>query len=65
MTVLESIIDGVREDLARRRLSVSAADLQDRIASAAPAQDALQSLGSSASGTMKVIAEVKRTSPSK
>lgn len=65
MTVLDSIIDGVREDLARRRLSVSASDLQDRISSADPVRDALASLRSTNLEQMRVIAEVKRKSPSK
>jgi indole-3-glycerol phosphate synthase len=60
MTVLDSIIEGVREDLAARRLPL--AQIHQRIESTAPALDAHQFLTKS---DMNVIAEVKRSSPSK
>lgn len=60
MTVLDGIIAGVREDLAERRISL--AQMHDMVASASPARDALAAL----SGVgVSVIAEVKRSSPSK
>lgn len=63
-TVLEQIIDGVREDLAQRRASVSLPDLKERAARADQARDALAALRQGEVG-VKVIAEVKRSSPSK
>jgi indole-3-glycerol phosphate synthase len=60
MTVLDSIIEGVREDLAARRLPL--AQIHQRMESTAPALDAHQFLTKS---DMNVIAEVKRSSPSK
>lgn len=60
MTVLDEIIVGVREDLAERRVSLE--QLHDAVASANPVRDALPALGSEG---ISVIAEVKRSSPSK
>ena len=60
MTVLDSIIEGVREDLSKRRRSL--AEIHEQMAQAAPALDAHAALKGS---EMKVIAEVKRSSPSK
>jgi indole-3-glycerol phosphate synthase len=60
MSVLDSIIEGVREDLAARRLPL--AQIHQRIDDIAPALDAHQFL---ARDEMNVIAEVKRSSPSK
>jgi indole-3-glycerol phosphate synthase len=60
MSVLDSIIEGVREDLASRRLPL--AQIHDRIGSTVPALDAHSFLSQS---EMNVIAEVKRSSPSK
>jgi indole-3-glycerol phosphate synthase len=60
MTVLDSIIEGVREDLAARRLPL--AQIHQRMERTAPALDAHQFLTKS---DMNVIAEVKRSSPSK
>ena len=60
MSVLDSIIEGVREDLSRRRRSLS--EIHEQMAQAAPALDAHALLKGS---VMKVIAEVKRSSPSK
>ena len=60
MSVLDSIIEGVREDLAARRLPLS--HIQERLSQAPPVIDAhLPLLASS----MSIIAEVKRASPSK
>ena len=60
MSVLDSIIEGVREDLAARRGSMGA--LHERIDAQAPALDAHTFLSRN---EMNVIAEVKRSSPSK
>ena len=60
MSVLDSIIEGVREDLAARRKPL--AQLQEAMDTAAPARDPLKTL---LSNELSVIAEVKRSSPSK
>ena len=60
MSVLDSIIAGVREDLAKRRKTLN--EINDEMATAAPALDAHAAFKT---GTMSVIAEVKRSSPSK
>ncbi|MGO0576242.1 indole-3-glycerol phosphate synthase TrpC [Ornithinimicrobium panacihumi] len=61
-TVLEQIIEGVREDLAQRRAALPLEELKERAVTAAPARDVLAALRSEG---MHVIAEVKRSSPSK
>ena len=60
MTVLDSIIEGVREDLAKRRKSLN--QILEEMSQAAPVRDAHIALTGE---EMKVIAEVKRSSPSK
>lgn len=60
MSVLDSIIEGVREDLAVRRLPLS--QLQEKLFQAPKVIDAHPRLGAA---SMTVIAEVKRSSPSK
>ena len=60
MSVLDSIIEGVREDLAERRLPM--AQIAEAMDQAAPVNDPLNAL---AANEMSVIAEVKRSSPSK
>ena len=60
MSVLDSIIEGVREDLAARRKPL--AQLQEAMDIAAPVRDPLKTL---LSNELSVIAEVKRSSPSK
>ena len=60
MSVLASIIEGVREDLAARRLPMG--QLQEALEIAPAVRDCLPFLISS---EMSVIAEVKRSSPSK
>jgi indole-3-glycerol phosphate synthase len=62
-TVLDGIISGVREDLATRRATLPQAELDAVAAAAAPALDPLPSLR--AAPGVAVIAEVKRSSPSK
>ena len=60
MSVLDSIIEGVREDLARRRKPLS--QIHEQMSQAPSALDAHAAL---LGEQMKVIAEVKRSSPSK
>jgi indole-3-glycerol phosphate synthase len=60
MSVLASIIEGVREDLAARRLPMG--QLQEALETAPAVRDCFPHLMSS---EMSVIAEVKRSSPSK
>jgi indole-3-glycerol phosphate synthase len=60
MSVLDSIIEGVREELALRRKSM--AQILEAMDQAAPVRDPLPALLAS---QMSVIAEVKRASPSK
>jgi len=60
MSVLHSIIEGVREDLAARRLPMG--QLQEALETAPAVHDCLPHLITS---EMSVIAEVKRSSPSK
>ncbi|HEX4248946.1 MAG TPA: indole-3-glycerol phosphate synthase TrpC [Pseudonocardia sp.] len=62
MTVLDSILDGVREDLAQRQSEVSLADLKARVAGVALALDPLPAFRAAG---VSIIAEVKRKSPSK
>lgn len=61
-SVLESIVDGVREDLAEREKVVDLEEIKRRAAAAPPPRDALAALREPGVG---VIAEVKRASPSK
>ncbi|CAB4746260.1 MAG: indole-3-glycerol phosphate synthase TrpC [Actinobacteria bacterium] len=60
MSVLDSIIEGVREDLATRRKPL--AQIQEAIDRASAVRDPLPTMLSS---NMSLIAEVKRSSPSK
>ncbi|WP_156757351.1 indole-3-glycerol phosphate synthase TrpC [Actinokineospora pegani] len=62
MNVLESIVEGVREDLAAREASVSFEAIKAAAAKAAPPLDAYTALRGTDVG---VIAEVKRRSPSR
>ncbi|MEP7035867.1 MAG: indole-3-glycerol phosphate synthase TrpC [Dermatophilaceae bacterium] len=62
-TVLDEILDGVREDLAVRVAGVSLDELKSRVERVEPALDAFTVLRSGAG--VKVIAEVKRSSPSR
>ena len=61
-TVLDSIIDGVREDLAQRRSLTSEADLRAALADVDAPRDPMPHFRQAGSS---VIAEVKRKSPSK
>ena len=62
-SVLDDIVAGVREDLAPRMAAVPEAELERRAAGAPPALDAEAALRSQPG--IAVIAEVKRSSPSK
>jgi indole-3-glycerol phosphate synthase len=62
-TVLDGIISGVREDLERRRAATPYSELERRLTYAAPALDPVP--GFRAAPGVAVIAEVKRSSPSK
>ncbi|TKV28088.1 indole-3-glycerol phosphate synthase TrpC [Arthrobacter sp. NamB2] len=65
MTVLDDIIEGVREDLAERRRGRSLEDVRAAALAAPAPLDAFEALGAGRGGTLAVIAEVKRSSPSK
>jgi indole-3-glycerol phosphate synthase len=63
VTVLDDILAGVREDLADRQARITLEELQEKagqLPSARPAESVLRH-----GDTVKVIAEVKRSSPSK
>jgi indole-3-glycerol phosphate synthase len=62
MSVLDEIIVGVRDDLARRRADVPEADLRAALADAPAPRDPMPAFRSEG---LSVIAEVKRRSPSK
>jgi indole-3-glycerol phosphate synthase len=61
-TVLDSIIEGVRADVAAREAALSLADVKAKAKDTAPARDVLAALREPGIG---VIAEVKRASPSR
>jgi indole-3-glycerol phosphate synthase len=62
VSVLEEILEGVRADLAGRQETVSLAELKERAERAPAPRDAYAALGGD---QVAVIAEVKRSSPSK
>ena len=62
MSVLDDILDGVRADLAQRQLAVPLDELKERATRAPAALDALSVLRADG---VSVIAEVKRSSPSR
>lgn len=62
MSVLDDIIDGVRIDLAERQALLSADDLRGLVEQTAPALDPMPAFRAPG---VSVIAEVKRSSPSK
>ena len=62
MSVLDDILVGVREDLEARQAAVHLDELKDRAAAAPPALDGAAALSGPG---VAVIAEVKRSSPSK
>jgi len=61
-SVLDDIVDGVRQDLARREAAVPLEQLRDLLAEAPAARDPMPAFRAPGSS---VIAEVKRRSPSK
>jgi indole-3-glycerol phosphate synthase len=65
MTVLDDIIAGVREDLAERRRARPLAQVREDALAVPPARGAFEALGGGTGGGVAVIAEVKRSSPSK
>ncbi|WP_431709550.1 indole-3-glycerol phosphate synthase TrpC [Glutamicibacter uratoxydans] len=70
MSVLDEIIAGVREDLDARRAQTDLDTMIQRARAAAPALDAYAALGGhpeqqQRDTTLRVISEVKRSSPSK
>ena len=67
MNVLAEIIEGVRLDLAERQENVSLDDLKAKVARMDSAIDGVEALrrGGAGGDGVKVIAEVKRSSPSK
>lgn len=62
MSVLDEIIDGVREDLAERQARVTLDELKAKAAKAREAKDGVAALRGDG---VRVICEVKRSSPSK
>lgn len=62
MGVLDDIVVGVREDLAERQARVALARLEEQVAGMPAPRDLLAALGAPG---LSVIAEVKRSSPSK
>ncbi|GAA0973109.1 indole-3-glycerol phosphate synthase TrpC [Acrocarpospora macrocephala] len=62
VSVLDEIIEGVREDLAERQKTVSIDELKQRAGRAPAPRDVRAALGGD---RVSVIAEVKRSSPSK
>ncbi len=64
MTVLDDIIVGVREKLAGREALVSLEEIKERAVAAPPAKDVISALRDGP-GAVSVIAEIKRSSPSK
>src|SRR5690242_21055473 len=62
VSVLDEIIDGVRADLAERQARVCLDELKERAAKAPAAKDGVAALRGDG---VKVICEVKRSSPSK
>lgn len=62
VSVLDEIIDGVRADLAERQERVGLDELKERVAKAPAARDGVAALKGD---SIKVICEVKRSSPSK
>ncbi len=62
MSVLEDLLEGVREDLAAREAATPLAEIKARAADAPSARNALAALKAPGVG---VIAEIKRSSPSR
>ena len=65
LNVLDQIIEGVREDLAERKKLVELNELNELIAKISEVNPVIDVLPSLQSSKLSVIAEVKRSSPSK
>ncbi|MFW0169315.1 indole-3-glycerol phosphate synthase TrpC [Rothia sp. P4278] len=65
MTVLDDIIAGVRQDTAARQALLPLESVKERASAQPPALDAYSALRGASQQTVEVIAEVKRSSPSK
>lgn len=65
MTVLDDIIAGVRQDMAVRQAALPLEAVKEQALAQAPALDAYAALRGASAQTVEVIAEVKRSSPSK
>jgi indole-3-glycerol phosphate synthase len=63
MTILDKIVATKREEIAAAKAATSQAELRDSIAAAPPVRDFFAALA--APGPIKLIAEVKKASPSK
>lgn len=63
MTILDKIVATKRDEIAAAKAEVSAQTLRDQLASAPPVRDFFAALA--AKGPIKLIAEVKKASPSK
>ena len=63
MTILDRIVATKREEIARAKDAVPASRLEERLADAPPVRDFLAAV--SAPGSIRLIAEVKKASPSK
>jgi len=65
LNVLDQIIEGVREDLAERKKLVELNELNELVAKISEVNPVINVLPSLQSSNLSVIAEVKRSSPSK
>jgi indole-3-glycerol phosphate synthase len=65
LNVLDQIIEGVREDLAERKKLVELNELNELVAKISEVNPVIDVLPSLQSSNLSVIAEVKRSSPSK
>ena len=63
MTILDEIVARKRDEIVRARTAISAEQLRKQIASAPPVRDFFAPLA--AGGSIKLIAEVKKASPTK
>lgn len=64
-SVLDEIIEGVREDMVGRQKLIPLEKLQEQARLQSPARDALAALAGASASSLEVISEVKRSSPSK
>lgn len=64
-TVLDEIIEGVREDMLQRMEQTPLDEMKKRARQQKPALDALAALRGASPETVEIISEVKRSSPSK